>query len=268
MHLRKTAQHQSTQFGDESFPDGRYVMSAGNTKSALLISDPLDSIQPGPEAWLNKDFFKVERPKAIAVTFPEATNSWKLVRDTESGDWKFDQAKPDEKLESAKVSPLSNPFAAPSFIDVILPGSYAYDPNDDKNPTVVTINTFDDLTYTVKIGKLKVDIKAGISYPVTVAVTANFPKERVPAKDEKPEDKTKADKAWAERQKQLDEKLKRDQAYANWTYLVPGWNVDPLLKVRKDLLVEKKDEPKPADNAAPTTENKFESAPAATAQKK
>ncbi len=268
-HMRKpAAQQQSMQFGNEAFPDGRYVMSAGNTKNALLISDPLDSIQPEPEPWLNKDFFKVERPKAIAVTFPEATNSWKLVRDTESGDWKFDQAKPDEKLDSAKVSPLSNPFAAPSFIDVILPGSFAYDTSLDNNPTVVTINTFDDLTYTVKIGKEKLDKTGGQDYPISVAVTADFPKERVPAKEEKPEDKTKADKAWADRQKQLDEKLKRDQAYANWTYLVPGWNVDPLLKVRKDLLVEKKDESKPAGTAAPTTQNNIESAPAATAQKK
>lgn len=262
-HMRKPAQQQqSMQFGNESFPDGRYVMLAGNTKNALLISDPLDTIQPKPETWLNKDFFKVERPKAIAVTFPEATNSWKLVRDTESGDWKFAQAKSEEKLDSAKVSPLSNPFSAPSFDDVVLLGSMPEGTGLDK-PTVVTVDTFDDFTYTVKIGK-----KSGEAYPVTVAVTANFPKERIPAKDEKPEDKTKADKAWADRQKQLDEKLKRDQTYANWTYLMPGWNVDPLLKERKDLLVEKKEEPKPAESPAPATENNLPAAPAATAQKK
>lgn len=263
-HMRKPAQqHQSMQFGNESFPDGRYVMLSANTKNALLISDPLDSIQPEPESWLNKDFFKVERPKAIAVTFPEATNSWKLVRDTESGDWKFAQAKPGEKLDSAKVSPLSNPFSAPSFDDVMVPGSLATTDTGMDKPTVVTVDTFDDFTYTVKIGK-----KSGEAYPITVSVASNFPKERIPAKDEKPEDKTKADKAWADRQKQLDEKLKHDQAYINYVYLVPGWNVDPLLKQRKDLLVEKKDEAKPADIAAPTTENKIESAPAATAQKK
>src|SRR5581483_6001575 len=224
--------------------------------------DPLESVQPKPESWLNKDFFKVERPKAIAVTFPEATNSWKLVRDTETGDWKFAAAKPDEKLDSAKVSPLSNPFSAPSFDDVVLPGSMP-DTGLDK-PTIVSVDTFDDLTYTMKIGK-----KSGEAYPVTMKVAANFPKERIPAKDEKPEDKPKADKAWADRQKQLDVKLKHDQAFANWTYLVPGWNIDSLLKVRKDLLVEKKEEPKPADNTAPTTENKAEPTSAtATAQKK
>ncbi len=262
-HTRKPAQQQqSMQFGDEGFADGRYVMLAGNSKNALLISDALDNIQPKADPWLNKDFFKIERPKAIAVTFPEATNSWKLVRDTESGDWKFAQAKPDEKLDSAKVSPLSNPFSSPSFDDVVLPGSIPGGTGLDK-PTIVTVDTFDDFTYTVKIGK-----KSGEAYPITMTVAANFPKERIPAKDEKPEDKTKADKAWADRQKQLDEKLKRDQGFASWTYLVPGWNIDPLLKERKDLLVEKKEEPKPADGVEPTTENKIEAKPAATAQKK
>jgi hypothetical protein len=260
-HMRKPAQQQAMQFGEEGFPDGRYVMLAKNNKQALLISDPLDNIQPKPENWLNKDFFKVERPKAITVTFPEATNSWKLVRNTESGDWKFAQSKPDEKLDAAKVSPLSNPFSTPSFEDVVLAGSTPGGTGLDK-PTIVTIDTFDDFTYTVKVGK-----KAGENYPVTMMVAANFPKERIPAKDEKPEDKTKADKAWADRQKQLAETLKHNQTFENWTYLVPGWNVDPVLKERKDLLVEKKEEPKPAESPAPAAENKVPAAPAATAQK-
>ena len=40
-------------------------------------------------------------------------------------------------------------------------------------------------------------------------LAANFPKERIPAKDEKPEDKDKADKAWKDRQKQLEDKVKQ-----------------------------------------------------------
>ena len=63
----------------------------------------------------------------------------------------------------------------------------------------MTVDTFDDFTYTVKIGK-----KSGDDYPVAMTVAANFPKERIPAKDEKPEDKDKADKAWKDRQKQLE----------------------------------------------------------------
>ncbi len=116
-------------------------------------------------------------------------------------------------------------------------------------PTIVTVDTFDDFIYTVKIGT-----KAGENYPLTVTIVGNFPKERIPAKDEKPEDKTKADEAWKKRQSDLDAKLKQAKAFENWVYLVPAWTVDSLLKDRKDLLAEKKEEPKPADKSQPMIE--------------
>jgi hypothetical protein len=87
-----------------------------------------------------------------------------------------------------------------------------------------------------------------------MTVVSDAPKARVAGKDEKPEDKEKADKAWAQRQKDLDEKLKQLKKFENWTFLVASWNVDPILKERKDLLEEKKEEPKP--------ETKTDAAPA------
>ena len=118
----------------------------------MLIADPLNNIEPKPEDWLNKDFFKVERPKAVAVTYPVATNSWKLARDTESGEWKLAEAKPEEKLDAARASGVSSPFASPMFNDVVAPGAKPEDNGLDK-PTVVTVETFDDFVYTVKIGE-------------------------------------------------------------------------------------------------------------------
>jgi hypothetical protein len=243
-HVQKSKSATPSPYGDEGFPDGRYVMVSGNSQDALLISDSLNNLEPKASEWLKKDFFHVERPKAIAVTFPVATNSWKIVRDTESGEWKFADAKPDEKLDTSKVSGVSNPFSSPSFNDIVSLSAKPDDNGLDK-PTLVTIDTFDDFTYTVKVGK-----KTSDDYPIMMAVEAHFPAERIPAKDEKPEDKDKADKAWKERQKQLETKLKDAQAFAKWTYLVPSYSVDPILKDRKDLLEEKKkDEPKPADKA-------------------
>jgi hypothetical protein len=237
-HMQKPPPN--SQYGGEGYPDGRYVLLAGDTQNALLIADPLGNVVPKPEDWLNKDFFKVERPKAIAVNFPVATNSWKLTRDSETGTWTLADMKPGEQLDTNKISGLTGPFASPTLNDV-LPPSVAT--NWDK-PIVVTVDTFDDFTYTVAVGK-----KTNDDYAVTVTIAANFPKERVPAKDEKPEDKAKADKAWSDRQKQLDDKLQKTKALEGWAFLVPAWNVDPVLKERKDLLVEKKEE-KPADKTA------------------
>ena len=261
MHMSKPPAN--SQFGGEGFPDGRYVLLAGDTQDALLVADPLNNAEPKPEQWLNKDFFKVERPRAIAVIFPAATNSWKLTRDTETGEWKLGDIKRGEQLDTNKISGVTGPFASPTLNDV-LPLSATT--NWDK-PTVVTVDTFDDFTYTVAIGK-----KTNDDYPMTVTVAANFPRERVPARDEKPEDKAKADKAWSDRQRQLDDKLAKTKALAGWAYLVPAWNVDPTLKERKDLLVEKKEE-KPADKTASaagkTDETKpADNTPAATAESK
>lgn len=243
-HLRKSAQ--PSPFGDEGgFPDGRYVMVSGQANKALLVGEALNTLDPKPEQWLRKDFFKVERPKAISVTFAEATNSWKLNRDTESGEWKLADLKPTEKQDATKVSGVTTPFASPSFNDIGLATSKPEEFGLDK-PTVVTVETFDDFTYTVNIGR-----KTGEDYPITMSVAANFPKERSPGKDEKPEDKDKADKAFKDRQKQLEDKLKEAKAFEKWTYLLPAWNADPVLKNRKDLLEEKKDETKtPVDAPA------------------
>jgi hypothetical protein len=224
-------------FGDNGWPDGRYVQVGGNSGSVEVISDALSNIEPKPEQWLNKDFFKVEKVRSVAVEFPQPTNSWKLTRETESGDWKLTDAKPAEQLDSTKTSSVSNPLSSPSFSDV----DTASKPEQlglDK-PTVVTLDTFDNFTYTLKVGQ-----KTNDNYPLLVAVSAQLAKERTPGKDEKAEDKDKLDKAFKEQQKKLEEKLAQEQAFQSWTYLVSSWTLEPLLKNRAQLLVEKKEEPK------------------------
>src|SRR3989442_11467858 len=90
------------------------------------------------------------------------------------------------------------------------------------------------------------------NYYLSMNVPADLPKERTPGKDEKPEDKEKLDKEFKEKISKLDEKLKQEKAYEKWTYLVSKWTVDPLLKEQKDLLVEKKEEPKKEETENPS----------------
>ena len=223
--------------GDNSWPDGRYVQVGGNSRSVDVISDALADVEPKPDKWLNKDFFKVEKVRSVAVEFPQTTNSWKLTRETESGEWKLAGAKPEEKLDSTKTASVANPLSSPSFNDVDTtskPEQLGLD-----KPTVVTLDTFDHFTYTLKVGQ-----KINDDYPLLVNVAAQLPKERTVGKDEKPADKDKLDKEFKEQQKKLQDKLAQEQAFQNWTYLVSSWTLDPLLKHRSELLVEKKEEPK------------------------
>ena len=235
--------------GGESggWPDGRYVMSGAAAGQVAVVSDPLANLEPKADSWLNKDFFKIERPRSIAVTFPNATNSWKLTRETESGELKLADAKPDEVLDTSKASGVGNPFSSPSISDVAA-GVKPEEAGLDK-ATVIAVETFDGFTYTVKVGA-----KTNENYFLTLSLVANFPKERTPGKDEKPEDKAKLDKEFADKQEKLEEKLAQEKTYEPWTYLVQGWSVDSLLKERAQLFVEKKDETKkdaaPADPPA------------------
>ena len=234
--------NQPSPFGgqDEGFPVGRWV-KVGDAKDVALISEPLSNIEPKPEQWLNKDFFKVERVRSIAVDFPNATNSWKLTRETESAEWKLSNIKTNEQLDSGTVSSVSNPLSSPTFNDVLASNAPPETTGLDK-PTVATLETFDNFTCTVKVGK-----KSDDNYFLTMTLNADLPKARTPGKDEKPEDKAKLDKEFQDKQKQLEEKLKQEKQFEKWTYLVSSWTVEPLLKERSQLFAEKKEDAKEDD---------------------
>lgn len=236
---------EDSQFGGGgSFPNGRYVMRGDDVKTVALVSDPLN-VDAKPEDWLNKDWFKLEKPKSVSVTTTNATNNWKLVRESETGDWKLADAKPGENIDSGKASGLNYLLSSPSFNDVLVDAKP--EQTGLATPTTAEITTFDGFTYTVKLGKMA---GAEENYAMQVSVAGNFPKERTAGKDEKPEDKEKLDKAFAESHKKLEDKLKAEKAFEKWTYSVAKWTVDNLVKDRKDFIAEKKDETKP-DAAKP-----------------
>jgi hypothetical protein len=247
-HMRQGGQP-SPMGGDEGWPVGRYVMVADRPESVSLVSETFSNSDPKPDQWLNKDFFKVEKPKSVAVTYPAApTNSFKLSRETESGEWKLADVTGEEKLDASKASGFSSALSWPSFNDVVADAKP--EATGLGTPNVVTIETFDGFKYTLNVGG-----KSGEdAYYLALSVAGEFPKERTPGADEKPEDKEKLDKEFKEKTDKLEEKLKSEQALGKWTYLVAKYSFDSVLKERHALLVEpKKDEPAPgaSDVAAP-----------------
>jgi hypothetical protein len=235
----KAAQEDSP-FGGGSFPNSRYVMRGDDIKTVALVSDPLN-VETAPENWLNKDWFKVERLKSVSVVTTNATNNWKLTRETDGAEWKLADAKPGESPDAGKTSGLNSLLSSPSFNDVIAepkPEATGLD-----KATVATLETLDGFTYVIKIGNAIGDADGG-NHAFQIGVSANLPKERTPGKDEKPEDKKNLDDEFAARQKPLQEKLANEKKFEPWTYTVPKWTLEMLLKERKDFLAEKKDEAK------------------------
>ena len=231
---------QASPFGDEGFPAGRYVLSLPAGDRVAIVSDALNSLDPKASAWLNKDFFKVEKAKSITIVSTVSSNSWSISRSTETNDWILADAKPTEKLDASKVSGSANALSMPSFTDVVAGGSKS-DLGLDK-ATKVSITTFEGFAYELQIGKAVDE-----NYPLTVTVAGSFPQTRTPGKDEKPEDKEKLDKEFKESLAKLEERLKAEKKVNGWTYLISKWTLDPLLRDRSQLLVEEKKEEPPTE---------------------
>ena len=243
-HMRKS-ENASPLGGSEGWPDGRYVLVLNGPKDVAVVSDALSEVETKPDRWLNKDFFKVEKIKSISVTHTNATNSWKLTREMENGPMTLADAKPGEQLDTAKSSPAGTALSYPSFTDVVSPQTKPEETGLD-HPIVAKVDTFDGFTYTIDIStKTNED-----NYFIHLGVSGDFQKERAPGKDEKPEDKDKLDKEFKDKISKLEDKLKQEKLFDKWIYLVSKWTVDPMLKLRKDLLAEKKEEGAASTNTA------------------
>lgn len=226
---------------------GRYVMTEDGSNRVFVVSDAFGEIQMKPEEWLNRDFIKVENPKSIAVAGTVPGANWKIIRDAATTPWKLADAKTGEEVDNPKASGLASLFAAGTFTDVLSPDAPAAETGLDK-PSTVRIETFDNFVYELQIGKL-----TGENYPVLVSVKAELPKERTPAADEKPEDKARLDQEFQLRQKQLTDKLAKEQKLPARPYLIAKSTIDQLLKDRSSLMPEKKNVPSPTATPSPAS---------------
>ncbi len=117
-HTQKSERPSPMSFGDEGYADGRFVMLRSDPQDVFTISDALNSVDPKPAEWLNKDFFKVEKPIMISFVSTNASNSWTLSRESESAAWVLAGLKPGEVLDTNKLSSLSSTLNYPNFVDV------------------------------------------------------------------------------------------------------------------------------------------------------
>ncbi|MFN7085371.1 MAG: hypothetical protein ACK4N4_01945 [Burkholderiales bacterium] len=214
----------------DGVPAGRYVLVAGGKGGGVaVVSDPLDGAHADPAKWLSRNFFKAERIRTLAVA-GEGALAWKISRDEEYGQWKF--AAGGGELDGGAAVGAANALGAMSFDDV----AAAAAPEDGEKPVTVTAQTFDNLSYVIRIARKK----DGSGYYLNFAVSGEPPRQRVPEKGEKAEDKERRDKEFADNLKKLEERLAAEKALARWTYVVSAKAVAPLLKERSQLVVKRK----------------------------
>lgn len=245
--LGKPNEPQSSSPTQFRVPAGRFVLAGG--ENVIVVSETFSSVEADPKSWLDKDFFKVEKLQSAKVDHPEESDSWHIFRDKDGEDMKLDGLAEDEELDSTKTYGLKNILSSPSFSDIVDPK--ATDEVTEMNwPISATLKTFDGFTYVVKIGKPDEDD----SYPISIQISADIPSERKAPEGESAEDKERLDKEFKEKNEPLEKKLKTEEAYQKWTYLVSKWTIDALLNKRSDLVKEKESEAAAEDeNVVPPT---------------
>ncbi|MEO5863382.1 MAG: DUF4340 domain-containing protein [Burkholderiales bacterium] len=219
--------------GGAEMPAGRYVMVDGDDKTVALIDNLLLDSEPKPETWLNRDFVRADKIKAITFKNNDSSLAWKMVRDQEAGEWRLADAQSNDKFDSTRGTSAVNAISMMSFNDVVA-SSASLDTGMDK-PRIVVAETFDGLTYTFRVGKEASDDNQYVG----VTVSGEPVKERVAVPVEKPEDKKRLDKEFKERLAKLETRLKFEKTLSSWTYVTPKWRLDPLLKNREGLMMDK-----------------------------
>ena len=213
----------------EGEASGRYLTAGSEAGTLLVVGEPLTQVESKPEPWLVKELVRADGPRSI-VASKDGKLRWKVTRESESLDWKFtDGVKPDLQ----KATDLASSFGWVNLVDVV--ADPAKVDTGLARAVVVNAETFDGLTYTLRIGN-----RVGDNYYVGVAVSGEPRKARVPAKGEKAEETEKRDKEFEERRAKLVERLARERTLDKWTYLVSKNVVEPLLRERSALLPEKK----------------------------
>jgi len=220
---------------DEGLPSGRYLLAVPDGKAAsgtmIVVSDPFANVEPKADLWLSKDLIRAERVKSIQSFGPDGRQRWMLVRDDDGAEWRLAGSKETPDLQKAQDA--SGSFSWMNLLDVVV--DPAHTETGLSRAVMVKAETFDKLTYTVRIGA-----KTGDSYYVALSVAGDPPKSRTPAAGEKPEDKEKKDKEFEEQRKKLVAQLEREKALEQWRYVVAKIGVEPLLRERAEMLAPKK----------------------------
>jgi hypothetical protein len=239
-------QSESSSFGGGEMPDGRYLMVNGDVGSISQVSEAFTSVEVEPKSWLDKSFFKVEKLKSVSVTHPDPIHSWRVSRESETGEMVLDGLGEKEELDSSRSYSLQNMLSSPSFNDVVDATATA-DTLGMVAPIKVVMDTFEAFVYDIEIGKPNEEEE----YPMKVKVSAVIPEERTPGTDEKDEDKEALDKEFAESVQGKTEKLGSESSFEEHAFWVSKWTVDALIKHRSEYIkaIEEEGDAAPAGDA-------------------
>ncbi len=216
----------------DGVPAGRYMLLEGNPQSVVVVSDPFANVDAKAGRWLAKNFFKADRIKTLTVG--EGAAQWKITRELEYSQWKF--AAGAGQLDPSAAVGAVNALGQLAFSDVAKENKVEGD-----KVTIIVADTFDNLTYTIKVAKQK----TGDDYLFNFVLTGEPPKTRVAEKDEKPDEIERRAKEYVDTLKRLEARAQFEKILGQWVYVMPAKSLEPMLKDRAQMVVQPR---KPGDD--------------------
>ena len=212
-------------------PYGRYVISG--TEAIAAVSEPLAQADSNPSAWLVKELFRIDPAKSVTSFGPGGDARWTLTKANGLWGWpsgdKPDPQKAQDVISALYLVTAKDVVADPAAVETGL-----------AKAVTIKADTPDTINYTVRIGAKADDD----SYYMSFNLVGEPPKVRPPEKGESAEDKTKRDKEYDEQRVKVIERLDREKLFAKWTYKMPKYAAELLLRDRAQLLPEKKKDAK------------------------
>jgi hypothetical protein len=203
---------------DTAPADGRFVMRPESPDRVIIVADPLPLATAQSASWVAKTGFGAERVRSMEVDFAGG-GKWRVERPSVEGEWKLTPLYAGEQLDVIRANSATYSLNRVEIADVAAPGMRTEVTGLDK-PTTVVASTFDGLSYTLKLGKLR-----GDDYYATLWISG--------------EPKAAGADA-AERAKSIAARLPAENALAGHILLVSRSKFEDVLKKRTELL-EKKD---------------------------
>jgi len=210
----------------DGVPAGRYVLVPGSaSQNVVVVSDPFASVEARAGRWLAKNFFKADRIRTLTVG--EGAAQWKITRELEYSQWKF--AAGAGPLDPSAAVGAVNALGQLAFSDVAADAKV-----EGEGVKTIVAETFDNLTYTIKVAKQK----TGDDYLFNFVLTGEPPKTRTPEKDEKPDEIKRRAEEYEKTLKVLEARSQFEKILGQWVYVMPAKALEPLLKDRAQMVVQ------------------------------
>jgi hypothetical protein len=210
---------------EKALGDGRFVRLPDDQKTVYIVSDPLAQVTARSAEWVSRKGIAADKVRSLEYRAADGEH-WKIERSGDNADWSLVGIGAGEKLEITKANAAAYALSNLGLADVA-PKDVKPEATGLASPATITAQTFDGLTYSLKIGKLE-----GENLYATVSISGTpAPAAADAAKDA------------AERAKALAERVAREKALEAHTLLIPARQLGDVLKPRAEML-EKKEEQK------------------------